>query len=96
MFVTKDITHLFNIRIKERSHFSHSRDIRILKSSKISLRPVSPCRVQANIKNSSLLEIAIDSFPLYIVLHLFDLTSLERCHMLGNSRPMSLENASCS
>ena len=52
--------------------------------------------MQADIENFSLFEVTSDPFAFDEVLHLFDLTSLERCHMLGNSRPMSLENASCS
>jgi hypothetical protein len=52
--------------------------------------------MQANIKDSSLLKVALDAFALYIVFHFFYLTSLERCHMLCNSPVVGLENASCS
>jgi hypothetical protein len=52
--------------------------------------------MQANIKDSSLLEVTLDAFALYIIFHLFDLTSLERRYMLRDSWPMGLEDASCS
>jgi hypothetical protein len=83
-------THLFSFSVRIIAHLSRSREIRISDGSKVSLRLISPGLVQANIKDSRLFEIAIDAFTLYIVFHFFDLTSLERRHMLRDSRAVGL------
>jgi hypothetical protein len=52
--------------------------------------------MQADIENFSLFEVTSDPFAFDEVLHLFDLTSLERRYVFCDSRPMGFENASCS
>jgi hypothetical protein len=81
---------------REIPDFSHSRDIRVDKASKISLHFLSPCFMQADVENSSLFEIAGDPFAFNKVFHLFDLPSLERRYMFCNSRPVGFKTVSCS
>jgi len=75
------------------AYISSRRDVRIDKASKVRFYLISPCLVEADIKDFSLLEITIDSLALDKFLHFFDLTSFERCYMLRDLFAMSFEDA---
>ena len=71
-------SYVFCTPAREIPDLSRSRNVRVNKASKVGLHFLSPCFMQADVENPSLLEITSDPFALNEILNLFDLTGLER------------------